>query len=355
FNSISVSNPTPLAGSVIGVTVVYCIGTFDDPCFRVGLNPNFTTLQPCPAANQVFVVDTNTTPTQTSPVSSSVADTSDGGKGWEGVPTSGTALCPTTQVFNVTIPASLSGGTYNLIVEEQGYYAACASGSNASTYTTITIPLPPAAVTVTKSAGTTVASPASLILFNLNYSYVNTTNVVLTDQVPANTTLVQVGPGGSSGGSSPGSTITWNLGPAVAGAAVTGTAWFLGRVDAAAADGTVITNTASSSSDQVASAPSNSVAVTVKSPTMVLTKSESAVSAAAGTPVTYALNWSALGSSLQIYDSYNNDTVGTSNGSIAGYDNTVYTRYAASTGDLGTWQVGTDSSGNHFVEGKVST
>ncbi len=355
FSSISVSNSTPLAGSVVGVTIVYCDGTFDQPCFHVALNPNFTTVQSCPAANQVFLVDTNTTPTQTSPVSSSVADTTDSGKGWEGVNTAGTAACPATQVFNVTIPASEPGGTYNLIVEEQGYYVSCAQAGNATTYTTITIPLPPAAISITKSVGATIAAPDSLILFNLNYTYVNTTNVVLSDNVPANTTLVQVGPGGSSTGTTPGSVMTWNIGPAVAGAAATGTAWFLAQVNSSAVSGSLITNTASGLSDQVSTTPSNPVTVVVQPPQMVLTKSESATSAAANSTVTYTLSWDALGSSLQIYDSYKNDTVGVSNGSIAGYDGTLYTQYAASTGDLGTWQVDTDASGNHFIEGKVST
>ncbi|HVM32844.1 MAG TPA: hypothetical protein VMU88_06900 [bacterium] len=354
FSGLYLSTNNPTAGSTVGVTVVYCdSATYDVPFFHVGLNPNFTTFQSCPAANQEFLVDSNTSPTGVSPVSSSVNDASDSGNGWAGVGTGGTPTCPATQVFNVTIPASLSGGNYNLIVEENSYYVGCGNAANAVTYAVITLPLPPPALSITKSAGSTVASPAGLILFNLNYSLVNTTNLVLNDLVPAHTTLVQVSPGGSFGGTSPGSTITWNLGPAVAGAATTGTAWFLAQVDSAAVSGTVISNTATGSTDQIGTTSSNAVNVTVLPPQMTLTKSESTSSAAAGSPVTYSLAWSATGNNLQIYDSYLNDTVGTSGTAITGFDGTAYTIYpaAAYSNDPGTWTVQTDSQGNHYISG----
>src|SRR5947207_3243067 len=95
FSSITVSNPSPSPGSVIGVTVVYCqLGTFIVPNFYVGINPSQNTLQACPAANQTLLVDKNTTPTGVSPVSSSANDANDGGGGWVGVGWGGTALCP---------------------------------------------------------------------------------------------------------------------------------------------------------------------------------------------------------------------------------------------------------------------
>jgi hypothetical protein len=344
FSGISLSNSTPLAGSVVGVTVIYCDSTtYDVPFFHVGLNPNFTSFQSCPAANQEFLVDSNTSPTGVSPVSSSVNDTSDSGNGWAGIGTGGTATCPATQVFNVTIPASISGGTYNLIVEENSYYVGCANPSNAVTYATINIPLPPPALSVTKSVGTTVAAPDSLILFNLNYTYVNTSNVVLADTVPANTTLVQMSSGGISTGTSPGSNLTWSLGN-TAGPSVSGAVWFLVSVNSGTSNGTLITNTASSSSFELSSTPSNSVTVTVSYPQLNVTKSESAASLSSGSSVTYTLAWLATGLNQELYDSYDS-----SSGTPSGYDGTSYFTLA-NGGTSGTWNLTPDSvNGGQYI------
>src|ERR1700722_9665926 len=179
FSGISVSNSNPTPGSVVGVTVTYCDLSNQVPYFYVALNPTFASMQPCPAANQILLLDKNTTPTGVSPINSTTDETNDGGKGWIGVNKGGAPTCPITQIFNVTIPPGQAGGAYNLIVEERDYYVACGTGANAVTATTVNIPLPAAALTVTKSAATTVAAPDSLILFNLNYTYVNTSNVIL--------------------------------------------------------------------------------------------------------------------------------------------------------------------------------
>jgi hypothetical protein len=354
ISSVTVSNSSPTAGSVIGVTVTYCEVANTTPFFLMALNPNSTTMQACPTTGQILLVDQCTGNTGTSPVNSSQADASDtcGGNGWGGVAVPNTPpLCPYTQVFNVTIPASLTGGgTYNLIVAAGDYFVQCSGGIVATTSVPLTLPLPAAAFSLTKSAGSTVAAPGSLILFNLNYNFVNTNNFVLTDQVPPNTTLVQMSAGASSTGSAPGSTITWSLGSA--STPVTGTAWFLTSVNPATANGTVITNTASGSTNEVATAASNQVAVTVQIPQMILTKSESAASVAANSPVTYTLNWLALGNNLQIFDSYNNDSVATSGNSITGFDGTGYTINPAGTGDPGTWAVQSDAQGNHYIQGQ---
>ncbi len=343
FSSISVSNANPAAGSTVGVTVTYCDGTFEVPNFYVALSPTSTSMTACPAANQVLLVDKNTAPTGVSPVNSTTDDTNDGGGGWPGINTGGSPACPLTQIFNVTIPAAQPGGNYNLIVEEKDYYVACGTGANAVTSTPITIPLPPPGLSVTKSAGTTVAAPNSLILFNLNYAYVNTSNVVLTDTVPANTTLVQMSSGGVSTGTGAGSNLTWSLGN-TAGPSVSGAAWFLVSVNSGTADGTLITNTASSSSDQVASAPSNAVAVNVTYPQLNVTKSESAASLPSGSSVTYTLAWAATGLNQELFDSYDY-----SSGTPSGYDGTSYFTLA-NGGTSGTWSLTPDAvNGGQFI------
>ncbi len=362
FSSISVSNANPAPGSVVGVTVVYCqLSTFKVPYFYVGLNPSQTTLQACPAVNQTLLVDKNTSPTGVSPVTSSANDANDGGGGWAGVGWNGTALCPTTQIWNVTIPSAISAGPYNLIVQEHDYYIGCDGAAYPNISTVITLPLPSAAFTIAKRAEATTAAPNGFILYSIDYSFVNTTGFNIWDTVPPNTTLVSVGPqniasGVTNVGSPAGSPITWT--PGAATTQQTGTVWFLVSVNPGTADGTIINNTASGQTNDVGLTNSNTVPVTVQIPNLNLTKSESANSLAAGSTVTYNLDWTATGKNLQLYDSYDNIVAGnsTSGSAVAwGYDGTNYTvAPAGSPSANGTWTVEADAQGNHYIRAQVA-
>jgi len=360
FNTISVSNSNPAPGSVVGVTVVYCeLSTFKTPNFYVGLNPSQTTLQSCPAVNQTLLVDKNTSPSGVSPVSSSVNEASDGGGGWSGIGWGGSAACPTTQIWNVTIPSAISPGPYNLIVEEHDYYLACDGGVYPTISMVINIPLPPAAFTITKRAEGATAAPNGVIVFDIDYTFVNTTGFQIWDTVPPNTTLVAVGPqniasGVTGVGSPAGSAITWT--PGTATTPQSGTVWFEVSVNPGTANGANITNIASGQTNNVPLATTNSVTTTVAIPQLTLNKSESASSLAAGATVTYNLDWTANGQNLQLYDSYDNVSAGsnTSGSAVAwGYDGTNYT--VAPMGDSGNWTIGTDTLGNHFIVASTLT
>lgn len=98
LTSVTVSNSNPTPGSVIGVTLIYCeSNTYTQPFFMVAFNPSSTTIQSCPAANQVFVVDTNT-PAGNPSNSTAVDDTQFSGNGFGGTNTEAAATCPQTQV-----------------------------------------------------------------------------------------------------------------------------------------------------------------------------------------------------------------------------------------------------------------
>src|SRR5579885_1873502 len=118
ISSISISNSNPIPGTVVAVTVVYCETANTTPFWLVALNPSSTTIQSCPTANQVLLVDGGTSPTGVSVVSSSQDDASDpGGNGWAGVAVPNTPPpCTYTQVFNVTIPTTLNAGAPKLDV-----------------------------------------------------------------------------------------------------------------------------------------------------------------------------------------------------------------------------------------------
>ncbi|HVZ79379.1 MAG TPA: hypothetical protein VHE12_01110 [bacterium] len=346
FNSLAISNSNPSPGSTVGVTVVYCEGTFKTPHFFVGLNPSSTTLQSCPAANQTLLVDSSTTPSGSYSVNSSTNDTNDSGGGWTGVAVGGTAACPVTQVWAVTIPLTLGAGTYHLIVEENDFYIGCNGTAYPNVNTTLTVPYPPPSINLVKIADGSTANPGDLVLFRLDYTYVNTGPVTITDTIPANTALAAASGAISPGGTLSGSTITWVLPSTLA--PVTGEVWFLTQVNAGTPAGTVISNTASASSASAGTVPSNTAQVNVGVGGFTLLKSENAATLNNGNTVTYTLNYQVSGESLQDCDTFANNTVGTANGSILGFDGTGYTY--TNTGGIGGFTVQHDAQGNSYVQ-----
>ncbi len=346
FSSLSLSNANPAPGSTVGVTAVYCEGTFKTPHFFVGLNPTSTSLQSCPAANQVLLVDSTTVPSGSYSVNSSTNDSNDGGGGWTGVAVGATAACPVTQVWSVTIPLTLSAGTYHLIVEENDFYIGCNGNAYPNVNTTITVPYPPPSINLVKIADGSTANPGDLVLFRLDYTYVNTGPVNITDVIPAGTTLAAASGAISPGGVLTGSTITWTL-PATL-APVTGEVWFLTKVNPGTPAGTVLSNTASASSGTAGTVNSNTAQVNIGVGGFTLMKSESAASLNNGNTVTYTLSYQVSGESLQDCDTYGNNNVGTANGAIKGFDGTGYTY--TNTGGIGGFTVQTDAQGNSYVQ-----
>ncbi|HVZ80520.1 MAG TPA: hypothetical protein VHE12_06900 [bacterium] len=356
FSSISVSNSAPNPGSTIGVTVVYCqLGTYIVPNFYVGLNPSQTTLQACPAANQTLLVDKNTGSNGISPATSTVNEATDGGGGWVGVGWNGTAACPTTQIWNVTIPAGQAPGPVNLIVQENNYYIGCDGASYPNISTVLSIPLPPPSCTATVRSEAVTAAPNGLFLFDIDYSFVNAGASNIQYTLPSNVTFVSAGPNAtfSSGA------VSWDLGNVTL--AQTGELWALVSVNSGTADGTVIPNSATLNSANCGTSSSSTANVTVKVPQLTLTKSQSASSLAAGSTVTYTLDFTAIARNLQFYDSYDNISAGSNinlaNGTVNwGYDGTSYTDYLGPVPgvDPGNWTVRSNASGDHFIEAKVT-
>ncbi len=349
FNSISISNANPSPGSVVAVTVVYCEGTYKTPNFFVGLNPSSTSLQSCPAINQVLLVDSTTTPEGTSPVNSTTDDSNDTGGGWVGVAVAGTASCPTTQIWNVTIPPSLSAGSYNLIVEENDFYIGCNGTAYPSINTTVTIPYPPPNITLVDVADGSTANPGDLVLFDVDYTYVNTGSVTITETIPTGTALAAASGSISPGGILNGSTITWILTASLA--QQTGEVWFLTKVNAGVPIGTLITNTATASSTTAGTVNSNQAQVNIGAGGFTLLKSESSTAPSSGTTVTYTLNYQVSGESLQDDDTLDNNAVGTTNSSILAYDGATTYIYT-NTGGMGGFTIEPDptGSGNNVIE-----
>ena len=349
FNWIADSNSSPAPGSVVAVTVSYCEGTFKTPHFMVGLNPSSTAMQTCPTVNQTLLVDSTTGSNGTSPVNSTTNDPNDTGGGWTGVAVGATASCPATQVWNVTIPMTLSSGSYNLFVAENDFYIGCSgTGFTSSTYIPITVPYPPANISLTEIADGSTANPGDLVLFRIDYNYVNTGPVTIMDTFP-NLFVSLAGVSGniSPGGTLSGNTITWILPSTLP--AVSGEVWFLTQVNAGVSAGTVITNSSTAYSTSAGTVFSNQVQVNVGSGGFQLVKSESAATLPSGATVTYTLNYQVNGESLQEADSYSNDLVSTANNAIVGWDGTTNYNYTPKGSSLG-FSVQTDASGNHYLQ-----
>lgn len=357
ISSIFVSSTTPAPGSVLGVTIVYCEAANTTPFWLVALNPNSTTLQPCspPAANQVFMVDSVTSPTGVSPVNGTQSDATATGNGWPGIAVPNTPPpCPYTQVFDVTIPMGTAPGPINLIVAAGDNYVQCNGGIVQQTYTTLTIPLPaPSCVSSVMTEGVT-AAPNGLYLFDVDYSFVNAGSSNIVYSLPPNVSFVAAGPAATYNGGS--NSVSWNLGNI--SLPVTSVAWALVSVNSGTASGTSIPNSATLNSANCGTSSSAVSNVTVQIPQIVPLKSENVSSLNPGQTVTYTLDWTASGDNLQIYDSYDNIVPGTqTTGSSVpwGYDGTPYQVFPGPGPgtSLGTWTVGTTLTGENFIEATV--
>jgi hypothetical protein len=341
--TVSVSNTSPAPGQTISVTINYCQNSYNqDSEFLVALDSSSTAIQSCPTAGQVFLVDKNG-------VSEDETDPCGGSPGCDagyhmndGVASNNCVAHSVT--WTLTIPSNTPPGTVNLVVGAATDYYGCSTPAESSASTPLSIPLPPPSGTLAEDVEATTTAPNALLLYNVDYSFVNTSDFTVTDTLPANTTFVAMSPGGGLSGN----TLTWDLGSA--STTKSGIVWFLVRVNSGTANGTVIPDTVSAT---VAGGTSlnSSASSTVAVPNLTLTKSESAASLASGSDVTYSLAWKADGQSLQGFDSYDNDTApsSSSNGSnVTGFDGTGYT-VVPSGGGTGTWSIQTDGQGNHYL------
>jgi len=359
INSVKLSNTTPAPGDVIGVTVTYCETAGINTYFIVALDTsNFTTIQTCPNPKERFLVDGGNLPVgPLSPMTSTRNDGADPGQGWN-AGNSG-LTCPMTQVFNVTIPANTAIGNYNIVVGGGEWFVQCTNtgtilGQGHAGLTTSTSSEPPA-LNLTKSVIGNNAQGGDLILFDIGYNFTNTGGpVTITDAIPPPTTLAGIPSASiSPPGTQVGSNIQWIINNAAT--QPTGHVWMLVQVPVTFTNGS-ISNTATGTSKNTGTITSNSVGVTVGG-IFTLGKSVVGPSAnlASGDNVTYVLNYNIGGSSLQVYDSYDNDTVGssgTTGSNITGFDGTGY---ASPTGanPANSWAIGNDTTVGNYIDAQA--
>lgn len=233
-------------------------------------------------------------------------------------------------------PETIDGGTFYGIIGMRDYGANLWTGSyQVDMYQSFTfsIPLPDASASLTKTAEASTVIPGGLVLYTLNYNYVNSNSLTITDMVPPNCTLQQISPGGTSSGTAAGSALTWTL-PAVT-KRKSEKVWFLVSVDAAAAPGTIINNSADwtlvDTFSASTSGTSNDTTVTVIRP-FAFSKSQQPAIAQMGDTVTYTLSVSLTGYSLKSYDTFDSNPI---------------TGFHAVSG--GSWSWMSDGAGSGYV------
>ena len=213
-------------GQTIPVTVVYEETNNWNQEYLIGaFNSTSTAIQTCNLPNQTFVIY------GASNGSASTVNPGAGDKGFD--ETIGTST-PTTVVFNVTVPNTLTAGsTYNFVVGGSGCDAECGDlGDIESTnHTTVAVPQPaPSISAFAKSAEGNTANPGDLILFRMDYTYTNDGPVTITDVLPSDVTPTTAnGAEISAFGTLAGNTAAWVL-PHTAGVNQ-GYVWVLTKVN----------------------------------------------------------------------------------------------------------------------------
>jgi hypothetical protein len=362
ISSVTVSTANPAPGSVLGVTVVYCENAANNNTFfDVALEPSSsTTIQSCPIPGQHFLIDENSTPAgPTAILTSNRDDPTDGGDGWSAGNSSGTISCPATQIFNVTIPVTMTVGSYNIVTATQTDDIQCsnagsisASGQGSAAININFSSASPSLIISENSIGDS-AQASNLVLFQINYTAINTNPITITGTVPNNTALASgtssavISPGGTltSGTGGAGSTIQWVINNT--NTAPQGYVWFLTSVNSSFTAGT-ITNSATVASASFGNMTTNTVSVQVGGDFQLIKSILSNTSnLATGSIVTYSLQYTIGQSSLQVYDTYNNDaapTTTTNGSNVTGFDGTAYSTGTNPNANNDNWEIQSNST-----------
>jgi uncharacterized repeat protein (TIGR01451 family) len=320
MNVISMTPPNPNPGDLVAIQFSYCLAANDLSNLMLAISTS-PVIQPNSTAGQTFKVIEN---------SIDVGGTGDGSPtvagGYRMSDQQGVAHCDTV-TWNIHIPNTLTdGGNFYVVIAGRAYST---DPSNIASQASLafSLPLPPTACSITKTAEVSPVSPGNLVLYTIDYNFVNASNLVITDTVPPNCTLItQSGAAsgvGTNTGTTAGSTMTWTLGSATT--RIIDKVWFIVRVNSGAPNATIIDNTASWTLTEIpAGGSSNDATVTTTQP-FTLVKSESTTIAAIGNTVTYWVDFHSGGWGFSSYDTFDSNVSGFFGVSGGG------------TGNPGTW------------------
>ena len=328
--SLTISPPNPVPGETVTINLNYCsTNQYNSTVVLLAVNDNGVAgLESCQVgtAGQCFLADVNG-------INNNCVDQALGfNQAGYTYPADGnqTTCVNVTRTYYYQLPADTYGVTYcfTALVSPNNYF--CGNAASVTETNCLTVP---EATSSTGSGVKTVngdiangasAADGDYILFSINYDFSHTTSAsTISDPIPANTTLVSEGPPGYV--TSTGGPVVWTI-PANAGNQ-TGQVWMLVKVNAGTANNTVIPNQATINPGGGTSSSTNTVTATVNGGGFNLVKTQSAAVLAPGQTETYTLSYNINGESLQWYDSYDNNTAGTSNGNILDMGGVAYELY----------------------------
>ncbi|MCE5300555.1 MAG: T9SS type A sorting domain-containing protein [Spirochaetia bacterium] len=299
--SVSITSVTPASpapGDLVQVIFNYCAGPYEDTKMVLAVSTN-SSFMACNTAGQEFKVSEGGMDIGgTGPG----AATANGGYNMSDNQT--VAHCQDI-TWSIHIPTTATPGlTYYILVGGRSSYIGCNDAQAYANYSFVA-PLPSPAATISKTAESSVVQPGDLVLFSIDYTFVNGTNFTITDNIPAGCVIESV----SNGGIVSGSTVSWAT-ASVPGPQASGSVWFTARVNTGTTPGTVISNTAHWAMDEIpAGGDSSAVTVTVGQP-FSITKSQNVTTAAIGETVTYSFDVRAGGSAFHSLDNFDADLNG---------------------------------------------
>jgi uncharacterized repeat protein (TIGR01451 family) len=297
---ISMTPPNPNPGDMVAVQFSYCCAAYENSHLMLAISTSQTFL-PNNTAGQQFKVDENGIDVN----GTGMGNTSAGGGYIMNDNSGGSGPYCNTVTWNVHIPSTLAPGPYNIVVGGKAYYTDPGQVDSQS-YIAFSLPLPTGSAAINETVENNTAQQGDEVLYTINYSFVNSNTFVITDVVPPNCTLISQSNGGTNTGTTPGSTLTWNVGSATT--VQTGSVWFIVQInssitpiDNAASWTAIATDTGLPISGSSSDAP-----VTV-SPAIVLTKSENVTTAVIGDTISYAFNFDCGGLAFNSLDSFDTD------------------------------------------------
>ena len=372
--SVQVSNSNPCPGDTVQLTFKVCNNNqYYAPPGRVFVGIETTAAYP--SVNHAFesggVLSPNIWMVVGSPGVLNPAltvwteSTLNGGNNLGGVPYSGVGCAtPKTVTYNIPLPSSLPFGTamrFNISILND--YQAGDSAQAQHVEGLFNTCMPAANVTLQKRAEGT-ASANDLILYWLDYDATNSTNITVTDPLPAGVDFLQAGPNVSSAPATNTAcpcAVSWNLGNADSGSAPpyrkTGSVWVLVKVDGATPDGTQILNQAQVQTTQQGIQPSSPVSLVVGSGmNLSLSKRQldasgtmPILSASQGSTVTYQIHFTLSGLGLKCFDSFDQLTNGAFYNGPAAPPGWIAVSQDNSGANWANWAVDQDPTGNRYL------
>lgn len=256
ISAVQLIPPNPSPGDTVELRWNYNIDAPYNQPAALAVISDVSTLRPASTAGQ-WVVLGNGCVTPSNPETAQVTG---GCVLGSNIGPAGTHSNTASRTITFQIPSNLTPGlTYYAIVGMKDYncYMNPSVDVQVQGFVAFTIPLPPPTININKIADGSSGQPNGLVLYTLHYYVANTGSVVLTDDVPANVSVVQVFDGGTLSAG----TITWNIGSVTI--PQRGSVSWLGRLSGSLADGSVVHNIARGNSTDLSNVPSNDAVVTI--------------------------------------------------------------------------------------------